>query len=307
MLSDIPTFFVYGESARPPDVGFLHVETVMARKYVHFGKVEPHRHDSMAQITFWTKGHGSYLIEDKVLEFSAPAVSFIPSGIVHGFTVAADDTDAIVISVADSALPLIAELALLPLNGPAMVRTGEAVLWRRLARIMDLIMEEYAQGSSGTENVILPQVAVALAQIARLAAASPALALSPQKLLAIQLRQQVDLHFRDNWPVGRYVEQLRTTPHLLAKACEASFGMQIKELIVERRLLEAKRLLLFTIRSVEDIAFELGMKDAAYFSRFFRARTGAPPGRWRQRQDAALGGALDRPVAGIIDPSGRTG
>jgi AraC family transcriptional activator of pobA len=52
-------------------------------------------------------------------------------------------------------------------------------------------------------------------------------------------------------------------------------------MIVERRLLEAKRLLLFTVRSLEDIAYEIGLKDAAYFSRFFRARTGMPPSEWR--------------------------
>lgn len=40
-------------------------------------------------------------------------------------------------------------------------------------------------------------------------------------------------------------------------------------MIVERRLLETKRLLLFTVRSLEDIAYEVGLKDAAYFSRFF--------------------------------------
>ncbi len=36
-------------------------------------------------------------------------------------------------------------------------------------------------------------------------------------------------------------------------------------MIVQRRLLEAKRLLLFTVRPLEDIAYEVGLKDAAYY------------------------------------------
>ena len=296
MLSDVPTFFVYGEPARQLDVGFLHAETVMARKDLHFGKVEPHRHDRMAQITFWTRGRGSYLIEDDILDFSAPAVSFVPSGVIHGFTVAADESDALVISIADSALPAIAELSALPLAAPVMVKEqGDDILWDRLSAVAHLILAEYERGLPGTDRIILPLIASALAQIARLASALPIPAMSAERRLATQLRQQIDLHFRDGWSVDDYIAALRTTPHLLAKACEASFGRQVKELIVERRLLEAKRLLLFTIRSVEDISFELGMKDAAYFSRFFRQRTGEPPGEWRRRQIAHLGEALSNP------------
>ncbi|MEO5805056.1 helix-turn-helix domain-containing protein, partial [Devosia sp.] len=44
---------------------------------------------------------------------------------------------------------------------------------------------------------------------------------------------------------------------------------------------EAKRLLQFTIRPVEDIAFEIGFKDPSYFSRFFRRRCGTAPKHWR--------------------------
>lgn len=287
--SDIPTFFVYGEPARPLDVGFLHAETVMLRKHVHSGQVKPHRHDRMAQITFWTKGRGRYLIEDEILDFSAPAVCFIPSGVVHGFTVAASETDAVVISIADSVLPRIADLAGLPLETPTMIRSSaDESLWPQLSWIVHFVLDEYLRSTSGAEKVILPLVAAALAQISRLASGTPAPAISPERLLAMQLRQQIDLHFRENWPVSRYITELRTTPHLLGKACKETFGMQIKELIVERRLLEAKRLLLFTIRSIEDIAFELSMKDPAYFSRFFRARTGLPPGEWRHRHTTVL-------------------
>ena len=58
----------------------------------------------------------------------------------------------------------------------------------------------------------------------------------------------------------------------------------MKAFIDERRLLEAKRLLLFTVRSVEHVSYEVGFRDPAYFSRFFRSRAGTPPGEWRHMQ-----------------------
>ncbi|MGO8041260.1 AraC family transcriptional regulator, partial [Rhizobium leguminosarum] len=34
----VPSFFVYGEQDRPLEIGFLHVETVMARANLHSGQ-----------------------------------------------------------------------------------------------------------------------------------------------------------------------------------------------------------------------------------------------------------------------------
>ena len=61
-------------------------------------------------------------------------------------------------------------------------------------------------------------------------------------------------------------------------------GRGVKRVVSERRLLEAKRLLMFTVRTVEDIAYEIGFDDPAYFSRFFRERVGEAPAAWRRRQ-----------------------
>ncbi|MFC4318490.1 helix-turn-helix domain-containing protein [Rhizobium alvei] len=278
----VPSFFVYGEPDRPLDVGFMHVETVMARRNVHLGQVSAHRHARMAQITFWTSGHGTYFIEDRRLDFLAPAVSFVPSGVVHGFSVEPASSDAIVVSVADSALLPIRQQTILPLDAPIMIAGGGGEAdWARLGGLMDQITGEYRDNRPGAEQVLSALTAVALTEIARL---GPDRAISPvseHRLLASEFRRLVDQHFRDNWAVERYVAALGTTPHLLARACEQAFGLSVKAFLNERRLLEAKRLLLFTIRSLEDIAFEIGFKDAAYFSRFFKLRVGMPPSDWR--------------------------
>lgn len=287
MTDAIPSFFVYGEPEQQLEPGFFHVETVMARKSLHLGQVKAHKHDQMGQITFWFSGRGTYFIDDKPLDFSAPAVSFVPSGIVHGFSVEPEASDAIVVSVADGALLSIRENTALSLDTPVMVLgDGDDRNWRRLAELLDIVADEYANGTVGTQRMLASLVAAALTQIARLASVAPAPTQAPQAMLATGLRRLVDAHFRENWSVGHYTEALATTPHLLAKASKEAFGMQVKELINERRLLEAKRLLLFTVRPLEDIAYELGFADAAYFSRFFRLRVGEAPSDWRRARVA---------------------
>ena len=280
--TDIPEYFVYGEPSRSLDVGFMHVEAVMDRKNIHLGKVTPHSHPQMGQITFWTSGRGSYRIEDEVWDFSAPAVSFVPSRIVHGFTIE-PDTDAIVVSIADDMLKQMAGQISLAIDVPTFVSGGEAVSWSRLATTLTLIADEYRSGALVDGKVLPGLIVVALSYIARLSAGGPPPAASPSVVLAMALRRAIDGHFREDWSVERYVEHLGTTRHLLDKAARQILGMPVNEAALERRVLEAKRLLLFTIRSAEDIGFEIGFNDAAYFSRFFRKRCGQAPAEWRKR------------------------
>jgi AraC-like DNA-binding protein len=48
-----------------------------------------------------------------------------------------------------------------------------------------------------------------------------------------------------------------------------------------RMLVEAERQLRYTAMSVSQVAYYLGFEDPAYFSRFFRRRTGLPPKSFR--------------------------
>ncbi|TGQ74394.1 MAG: helix-turn-helix domain-containing protein [Mesorhizobium sp.] len=282
--SSIPDFFVYGEPVRPLDIGFLHVETVAARSNIHLGQVAAHKHPQMGQITYWTAGSGTYRIEDRSWDFSAPAVSFVPSNVVHGFSIG-KDADAIVVSVADDALAALSAYSLLPLDRPVFADgLPQHAAWKRLAGVLNMIAAEYAEAEAGNEKTLPALIAVALSHIARLSPQVKDPTGSTDASLALGLRRLVDTHFRDNWPVDRYVEALATTPHLLDKAAHAVLGSGVKRVISERRLLEAKRLLLFTVRTIEDIAYEIGFDDPAYFSRFFRERAGEAPAAWRRKQ-----------------------
>ncbi|MBP2237534.1 AraC family transcriptional activator of pobA [Sinorhizobium kostiense] len=281
--NDVPSFFVYGEPTRELDVGFLHVETVMERKSVHLGHVAPHQHPLMGQITYWFQGGGTYRIEDETCNFSAPAISFVPSNVVHGFDVG-EQSDAIVVSISDDLLRAMAEQVDLGLDGPVLL-TGEKpdANWAKIGSLLAMIAEEYRTGASASEKVLVGLVSVVLSLMARLGGTSGPDA-SPAVSLGMALRGAIDRHYKEDWPVRRYVDLLATTPHLLDKAAREVFGQSVKEMLLERRLLEAKRLLKFTIRPVEDIGREIGFDDPAYFSRFFRRRAGEAPAAWRRRQ-----------------------
>ena len=99
--------------------------------------------------------------------------------------------------------------SLLPLDRPVFADgLPDRAAWQRLAAVLEMIAAEYAEAQAGNDKVLPALIAVALSDIARLAPATVAAAQSSEASLALGLRRLVDAHFRDNWPVDRYVESL---------------------------------------------------------------------------------------------------
>ena len=61
-------------------------------------------------------------------------------------------------------------------------------------------------------------------------------------------------------------------------------GKTVNNWIIERRMAEAKRLLLETENSIEQIAFEVGYQNLNHFYSQFRNHHNKTPRVWRQEQ-----------------------
>lgn len=282
----IPEYFVYGEKARALDVGFLHVELVSSRYFVHRGKVAPHKHPGMAQLTFWLKGGGTYFIDDADWTFSSPAASLVLADEVHGFNVS-QGSDAIVLSLETEALEKILVDAGLQFPRAIFVKRSDRSLhWPALHQAMRNLLEEYTTQHNHWARLVNYYAAAAIINLMRICDHKKEdAATAKAHPLAQQLKILINLHFRENWMVERYVRELGSSGHMTLRAAKRSFGSTIKGLITQRRVQEARRLLAFTIRSVEDISYELGFQDPAYFSREFKKHTGLAPGLWRSRNN----------------------
>jgi AraC family transcriptional regulator, transcriptional activator of pobA len=89
--------------------------------------------------------------------------------------------------------------------------------------------------------------------------------------------------FARHHDAGHYADALRVPPAALSRALANVTGRGTKQLITERRMLEAARLLRFTDLSVGDIAFRAGFSDQLYFSRAFKRRHHESPMAYRER------------------------
>lgn len=82
----------------------------------------------------------------------------------------------------------------------------------------------------------------------------------------------------------QYAEKMNVTANYLNALCKKKSGKSAGELIRQRVLLEAKRLLAHTKLTVSEISFKLGFEDNSYFGRFFKKYIGLTPETFRADQ-----------------------
>lgn len=88
--------------------------------------------------------------------------------------------------------------------------------------------------------------------------------------------------------VDFYAENLNMTARNLNLITHACFGKSATEIIETRKLIEARKLLLNSEKTVSEIGFELGYNEKSYFSRVFKKRTGLTPTEFREKAFAVI-------------------
>ncbi|MUV04650.1 helix-turn-helix domain-containing protein [Flavobacterium rakeshii] len=85
-----------------------------------------------------------------------------------------------------------------------------------------------------------------------------------------------------------YAGLLRMTPNNFTKRCTRYFRKTPSQLITERLILEAKKELHLTRKSIKEIAYALNFEDEFYFSRVFKKQTNESPQSFRDKTGISI-------------------
>ena len=92
----------------------------------------------------------------------------------------------------------------------------------------------------------------------------------------------VDMHYKTKRRVSDYAELLFKSPKTLSNLFSIYNQKSPQQIILDRLALEAKRLIHFTDKQNQEIAYELGFNDPAHFSRFFKKMTKMTPSEYKE-------------------------
>lgn len=292
MKPSLPTYELYGENDANPPEFWLHCETIPSRSSLHHWEIQPHRHERFFQILYIEGGSADALFKGVVHPITPPAVVTVPPGVGHGFRFS-KDIDGFVFTT------LVSHLKTAPgernrfgvwLSEPRLTPLSpENVEVRYVAETLKRLADEFQRRATGRNALLEAYLTTALTLAARLSAVQQEPTSDENERRMEVLQGLIQQHFRSHQPASFYARQLGISSTHLNRVVQASTGHSARELLLRKVADEAKRELVFTMASVQAIAFRLGFSDPAYFSRFFLRQTGQTPRAWRAAERRKIG------------------
>ncbi len=92
----------------------------------------------------------------------------------------------------------------------------------------------------------------------------------------------VEKHFREKHNVAAYASLLNKSPKTLSNLFKKIGSSTPLQFIQSRIMLEARRLLQYTDKTISEIGYELGFSDVQVFSRFFKNLEGVSPSDYKE-------------------------
>lgn len=252
----------------------------------------PHRHNFQELI--WIRGgRGRHAIDGMPQDLLPGTCYFIARGQVHQF-LAAQNVHGCVVRFADALIPESRAagapgypLAWFNSAGAARGVRLDAAEAREFERLFALMAGEYGRppqaGRLELLGALLHALLVKLGRALQQDHARAAGAGGPRGELFHAFILQLERSYAAHHDVGHYAAALGVSQRRLTEAVRLCVGASPKQVIEQRLMLEAKRLLQFTRRSTKEIAYALGFLDPPYFSKVFRRGARCSPLDYRRR------------------------
>lgn len=283
-FSQIPFFTLYGEQPEKSVLESLHIESISSRSSFNNWVIRPHRHGQLYQVVMMVQGSAEVLLDEQNNQCNSPVAICIPPGAVHAFHFA-PGTEGLVLTFG---LDLLEDQDYNNTSGyfTELLSSPQVICFATnshpLLRLQDYLQDIQQELNSEQPGQFLVQKWLVRLVMMSLKRQWLDLGLEQQNqdqslTLIRTFRHLVEHHYAEQWKVEDYARELNLPPARLNRLCRNLLNCNAKQLLQERLLLEARRQLIYTRIHIEQIAFELGFGDPAYFSRLFRQHQGCSP------------------------------
>lgn len=249
---------------------------------------EPHRHNYY-EIFYFIEGGGSHMVDFEVIPIHSGSIHLVSPGQVHHVRRALKSSGHVILFSRDFLLSTIENKDMLFDLPFFTYRHGVAAALseddsREVTGFIRAMQAEYASDGRFREDILRSYLNILLLKYAALVERQHGEPRSDSISLQLvnRFKAAVEKNFTRQHQVSEYAEQLAVTPNHLNDVTKKITGSNASDLIHERIVLEAKRLLLHSVLTTKEIASFLNFQDPSYFSRFFRKYTGQSPSGFRE-------------------------
>ncbi len=299
---EVPAYYLYGEDWTAESFGVFHIEPFSIRNIPNNWRIGPHRHPDFHQLSITFSGGCVFEHDGLRRAVTGACCIFTPANAIHRFTYEPDSVGYVISMSPDYLAGLTLDdgsikAAILRLTTERLVKLNDDGT-ERLQKLVALIAETFAYDRGNPREMVRHLFGACLLGIdatSALAAAgvdqesrSTGNAAELFDRFRKSLETDLELAGRSGDPpdapltVDSFVSRLSTTPYALNAACRRALGRSAKEIVQTALLGQATRLLLYSKRSIKEIAYGLGYSHPSHFVRFFKKHRGTTPEIFRQ-------------------------
>lgn len=254
-----------------------HVEDISYQNPYDFKR--EHRHDYF-EIFFFKKGGGIQLIDFVEFPVIKNSCYIVFPQQVHLFKRSPEATGQLV-QFREELIPSFQIKNMLHQaffkKNPAVIFENNIKKIQQVWRTLDLLKEASESTSKNAHEITRHFLQALLLQLIEHNDEHDYMEMDSDKKMMYQFQKLLDAQFLQNHAVHHYAMELNITEKKLSIITKKHLGISPLQVIHNRILLEAKRLLLFEKTANKEIAYYLGFDSPASFSQFIKNKTGSSP------------------------------
>lgn len=246
-------------------------------------KTKPHKHGGYYELIFLNQGEGFHWIEEERYQVAPPDLYFMKPDQLHCWQFT---------SIPKGYVVLFKEEFLNPLSEAPLLRLISqlnAVNRVKMDGIMDVnpifetIFDVSQKDNPYAKDIILGYLRSLFAMILKLTFNQKPAQNEPLTSTYEQFIHLLQKHCPQIHQVKEYAGMLNTSPQTLNAICKKQTGSSARDHLARQMLIEAKRNILHTDKSINELADHLQFNDASYFVKFFKKHTGETPFQFREK------------------------
>ncbi|RZJ50400.1 MAG: helix-turn-helix domain-containing protein [Flavobacterium sp.] len=263
----------------------FYVNTFKEHLKSHSFVEEPHRHDSYLMV-FFTNGSGIHEIDFDSFEIKSGSLFVLQPGQMHHWSLS-EDIEGFVIIFSQELYNLYFGQKKINdynfynsiLNRPEVIFESEEL--PKILPYFDLLIHENNQHNKLQLDKMLNLLDCIHIEIARKYGETFSHQTHSYNIKISAFEILLEEYFKTQKLPSFYAEKLNITLKHLNRICNEILQKTATEVIMDRVILEIKRMLIDKQLAVNEVAYAVGYEDYSYFSRVFKKQTGISPTEFR--------------------------
>ncbi len=240
-----------------------------------------HKHDFFLIVLF-TKGSGTHEIDFKTYHIKPGTVFLISPGQMHHWVLSKDIDGYVFFHTRDfydkgfTVAGIFDYPFFSSMHNPPIISLKKKPI-KQITPVFNEIINEYQQTHLLKFEKLHALITVVYIELSRHYQHTTRIENETYLLKLRKLETCIDTHFKSKKYPHEYADLMNLSEKHLNRISKECLNKTTSELIAERIVLEAKRMLIHSKHSVSEVALKLGYEDNSYFSRFFKKNSGLTP------------------------------